>query len=98
MIRIVSTGEEYPSAVDRKVGQKLWKGYEYDGHMQYLAANPQLCEGTNEGLFSCFDVTSAVDKVSPRFGGPFLTLAFLAFVESCDSYPHARRVQSDSSF
>lgn len=40
-ISIVDTGMTFDSKPDRKVGQRLWKGYEYLGRLQYLDDN--LC-------------------------------------------------------
>jgi hypothetical protein len=42
-ISIVDTGQTYESKPDYRVGQRLWKGYEYMGRMQYLPDNFSLC-------------------------------------------------------
>jgi hypothetical protein len=42
-ITIVDTGQAFPSSPDKKIGQQLWKGYQYMGRLQLISTNPQLC-------------------------------------------------------
>jgi hypothetical protein len=42
-ISILDSGVTYESRPDHKVGQRLWKGYEYMGRMQHIIENPTLC-------------------------------------------------------
>ncbi len=42
-ITIVDTGKVFVSKPDRKMGPRLWKGYDYMGRLQYVHGNLQLC-------------------------------------------------------
>lgn len=42
-VSIAETGQTFDSRPERHIGQRLWKGYEYMGRLQYLAENPTLC-------------------------------------------------------
>mmetsp|Transcript_58094 Transcript_58094/g.142001 ORF Transcript_58094/g.142001 Transcript_58094/m.142001 type:complete len:653 (-) Transcript_58094:84-2042(-) len=42
-ISIAETGQTFDSKPERYIGQRLWKGYEYMGRLQYLTENPTLC-------------------------------------------------------
>jgi hypothetical protein len=44
-ITIVDSGKTLASKPDRKLGERLWKGYEYIGRLQYVQGNMQLCRG-----------------------------------------------------
>jgi hypothetical protein len=48
-ITIVDTGQAFPSLPDKKLGQQLWKGYQYMGRLQMIWNNPQLCN-TKEAM------------------------------------------------
>ena len=45
-IRIVSTGERFSSHLEDGLGMSFWKGYEYEGRLQYIETNLHLCEST----------------------------------------------------
>jgi len=47
-IKIVDSGRTIPSRPDRQLGQKLWKGYEYMGRLQFLHGNLQLCPSPDD--------------------------------------------------
>jgi hypothetical protein len=42
-ITIVQTGKRLLSKPDRRLGERLWKGYEYMGRLQYVNGNLLLC-------------------------------------------------------
>jgi hypothetical protein len=44
-ITIVDSGKTVVSRPDRKLGERLWKGYEYIGRLQFVQGNMQLCRG-----------------------------------------------------
>jgi hypothetical protein len=64
-ISIVETGRTFESKPDRKVGQRLWKGYEYLARLQYVAENPTLCS---------LDATHVLNIVPPTDGLPVAVL------------------------
>ena len=45
----VATGKHWNSEPDKKLGQRLWQGYEYVAHLQYVRSNLQLCPLPSEG-------------------------------------------------
>lgn len=45
----VATGKHWNSKPDKKLGQRLWQGYEYVAHLQYVRSNLQLCPLPSEG-------------------------------------------------
>ena len=55
-ITIVDSGKQYSSRPDRSVGERLWKGYEYMGRMQYIHGNLPLC-----GLSQTWNITPPPD-------------------------------------
>ena len=42
-VTIFDTDKHLPSKPDRKVGQRLWKGYGYMARLQYVHGNLPLC-------------------------------------------------------
>jgi hypothetical protein len=45
-ITVIDSGRKFPSVPDKKLGQQLWKGYQYMGRLQYIPSNLQLCDGS----------------------------------------------------
>ena len=44
-VLLSESGKSFVSRPDNKLGERLWKGYEYLGRMQYVQGNLQLCRG-----------------------------------------------------
>ena len=44
----VASGKRWNSKPDYKVGSRLWKGYEYVAHLQYVPNNLLLCPPAGE--------------------------------------------------
>ena len=49
-VSIIDSGVTYESRPDHKIGQRLWKGYEYMGRMQHIIENPTLCPPQDGGF------------------------------------------------
>jgi hypothetical protein len=47
-ITIVDSGKTLVSKPEKKVGEQLWKGYEYMGRLQFVHGNLQLCKGDRD--------------------------------------------------
>mmetsp|Transcript_23519 Transcript_23519/g.38322 ORF Transcript_23519/g.38322 Transcript_23519/m.38322 type:complete len:598 (+) Transcript_23519:173-1966(+) len=62
-ISLIDSGRTFESRPDRRVGQRLWKGYEYMGRLQYIPENPTLCP---QG----FDAQKKFSIVKPEDGLP----------------------------
>jgi hypothetical protein len=55
-ITIVDTDKHLTSKVDRKLGERLWKGYGYMARLQYVHGNLPLC-----GLDRTWNITRPTD-------------------------------------
>lgn len=65
-ITIAETGQVFDSKPERYVGQRLWKGYEYMGRLQYLAENPTLCPPPSSLSPSTTTTTNSADESDDR--------------------------------
>ena len=48
-VTIFNSGRSYPSEPDERLGQQLWRGYDYMGRMQIVKENLDLCPTDRDG-------------------------------------------------
>ena len=73
-ISIAETGQTFDSKPERYIGQRLWKGYEYMGRLQYLAENPTLCQPPSSSETST--TKYRINQPSDGLPGEFSSVAY----------------------
>ena len=85
-ITVPGTGHRYASRQEHAIGRKLWRGYVYEARLQYIDANPWLCndhDGNDDNSSDVrYNITVPVDT----------PVALLVRGGSCSLHEKARTV------